>query len=102
MFNAALPFITTLDRGNLTFLLKNRIQQTRAAAESTQLLIDNTVAPLDGQIGKPPHVREMFTYWLVTVEAELTWLKDLVARLEAGEYTLADDSPAAFGNPPIS
>ncbi|CAM4156829.1 PadR family transcriptional regulator [Kibdelosporangium persicum] len=100
MFNAALPFITTLDRGNLIFLLKSRIQHTKAGADSTRLLIDNTVAPENGQPGKPPHVREMFTYWLVTIQAEVRWLEDLVARLEAGEYVFADDSPAAFGNPP--
>lgn len=100
MFNAALPFITTLDRGNLVFLLRNRIQQTTATAEQTRLLLDQGIAPSDGERGKPPHIREMFTYWLVSVNAELAWLKDLVHRLEAGEYTLADDSPTAFGAPP--
>ncbi|MFC0114534.1 PadR family transcriptional regulator [Kibdelosporangium aridum] len=100
MFNAALPFITTLERGNLIFLLKSRIQQTKAGADSTRLLIDNTIAPIEGQLGKPPHVREMFTYWLVTIEAELNWLQDLVTRIEAGEYTFTGESPDAFGNPP--
>lgn len=100
MFNAALPFITTLDRGNLIFLLRNRIQQTAAAAGQTRLLLNQSIAPMEGGQGKPAHVREMFTYWLVTVEAELTWLKDFVTRLEAGEYALADDGADAFGNPP--
>nr|WP_225954575.1 PadR family transcriptional regulator [Kibdelosporangium phytohabitans] len=100
MFNSALPFFTTLDRGNLVFLLRNRIQQTKAAAEQTRLLLDQSIAPAEGGPGKPAHVREMFTYWLVTVEAQLTWLQDLVSRLEAGEYTLADDRPDAFGSPP--
>lgn len=100
MFNAGLPFITTLERGNLLVLLKSRIQQTRGAADSIRVLIDESIAPADGQPGKPPHVREMFTYWLVTIDAELNWLKDMVARIESGEYTLADDSPEAFGNPP--
>nr|CEL19227.1 Transcriptional regulator, PadR family [Kibdelosporangium sp. MJ126-NF4]CTQ94973.1 Transcriptional regulator, PadR family [Kibdelosporangium sp. MJ126-NF4] len=100
MFNAALPFITTLDRGSLIFLLRNRIQQVSATAEHTRLLLDQGIAPAHGEPGKPPHVREMFTYWLVSVEAELGWLRDLVGRLEAGEYTLADDDANAFGNPP--
>jgi DNA-binding PadR family transcriptional regulator len=100
MFNAALPFITTLDRDNLVFLLRNRIQQTSATADHTRLLLDQGIAPADGERGKPRHIREMFTYWLVTMDAQLAWLKDLVSRLESGEYTLADDRPDAFGNPP--
>jgi DNA-binding PadR family transcriptional regulator len=100
MFNAALPFITTLDRRNLIFLLRTRVQQVRTAAGNTQLMIDATVAEKDGEWGKPPHIREMFQYWVATSDAEVAWLNDFIARLEAGEYTLADDDQASFGSPP--
>lgn len=100
MFNAALPFITTLDRGTLKYLLNSRIQQVQALGTNVQLMIDNTLAPSRGEPGKPPHIGEMFRYWVATNDAELTWLRDLVERLEAGEYEFADDSPHAFGVPP--
>jgi DNA-binding PadR family transcriptional regulator len=100
MFNAALTFITTLDRGTLTYLLKTRTQQLQAAVDSTELMIGNMLAEQDGERGKPPHVKELFTHWLVTSSAEVAWLRDLIARLEAGEYNLAGEHPHAFGTPP--
>jgi DNA-binding PadR family transcriptional regulator len=100
MFNAALTFITALDRGTLTYLLKTRIQQLQSAVDSTELMIGNMIAAADGERGKPPHVKELFTRWAVISSAEATWLRDLVARLEAGEYNLAGEHPHAFGTPP--
>jgi hypothetical protein len=52
-------------------------------------------------IGKPAHVREMFRFWSASLVGVLDWLRDLVDRIEAGEYVLADDSPTAFGTPPL-
>jgi DNA-binding PadR family transcriptional regulator len=100
MFNASLPFVTTLERGNLLFLLKTRLQQVQATAGQTQLLIDSTLAPSEGELGKPPHIREMFQYWFATTEAEAAWLKDFIGRVQAGEYTFAGEDAHAFGTPP--
>jgi DNA-binding PadR family transcriptional regulator len=100
MFNAALPFITTLDRRTLVFLLNARIKQTEGQMETTQYLMDNTIADTDQATGKPAHIMEMFRFWNATVGGALGWLRELVGRVEAGEYTFADDSPAAFGSPP--
>jgi DNA-binding PadR family transcriptional regulator len=100
MFNAALTFITALERGTLTYLLKTRTQQLQAAVDSTELMIGNMIAEQDGERGKPPHVKELFTHWLVTSSAEVAWLRDLITRLEAGEYNLVGEHPHAFGTPP--
>jgi DNA-binding PadR family transcriptional regulator len=100
MFNAALPFLTTVDRRTLIFLLNTRIKQTEGQLETTRYLMDHSIADGEDQAGKPPHIMEMFRYWNATVAGTLDWLRDLVARIEAGEYTFADDGPGAFGSPP--
>ncbi|TCO58403.1 PadR family transcriptional regulator [Actinocrispum wychmicini] len=100
MFNAALPFITALDRSTLAYLLKARIRQTEGQMSTTQFLMDNTIAAQPGEPGKPVHIREMFRYWNAAAVGVLEWLRDLLARVEAGEYEFADDSPHSFGMPP--
>lgn len=100
MFNAALPFVTTLERRNLIFLLKARVQQVQAVSDNTRLLVDTTAEAQDSSWAKPLHIREMFQYWVATTDAEVAWLKEFIARLEDGQYTLADDDKAAFGAPP--
>jgi DNA-binding PadR family transcriptional regulator len=99
MLNAALPFITTLDRANAIFLFSTRVKQVRAVAETSRLLLENTLVNEGRPDAKPAHIGEMFRYWSAGTEAELEWLQDLVERLRGGEYTFADDSPTAFGNP---
>jgi hypothetical protein len=99
MLNAALPFLPTLDRANAIFLFTTRIKQVRASAETSRLLLENTLVDEGRPDGKPAHVGEMFRYWSALTEGELEWLQDLVERLRSGAYTFADDSPTAFGNP---
>lgn len=102
MFNAALPFITTLDRNTLLFLLRSRIRQVEGQMATSEFLHESTmIADGPDEIGKPAHVREMFRYWSASLVGVLEWLRDLVERIEAGEYVLADDSPKAFGMPPL-
>ncbi|MEV4310705.1 PadR family transcriptional regulator [Actinocrispum sp. NPDC049592] len=101
MFNAALPFITALERKTVLFLLKSRIRQAEGQMATTQHLMDTTIAEKPGDIGKPAHIREMFRYWNASVEGVVEWLRDLVKRLEDGEYEFADENPAAFGAPPV-
>jgi DNA-binding PadR family transcriptional regulator len=101
MFNAALPFITALDRSTLLHLLKSRIRQTEGQMATTQFLMDSTIAENPGDMGKPPHIREMFRFWNASSTGVVEWLRDLVKRIESGEYDFADDTPEAFGVPPI-
>ncbi len=100
MFNAALPFITALERSTLLFLLRSRIRQTEGQMSVTQHLMDTTIAEKPGDMGKPAHIREMFQYWNANSQGVLDWLRDLVERVEGGEYVFADESTAAFGAPP--
>jgi DNA-binding PadR family transcriptional regulator len=100
LFNAALPFITAMDRATLLFLLRARIRQTEGQMATTRHLMDSTIAENPGDLGKPAHIREMFRYWNANVDGVLDWLRDLVKRLEDGEYVFADENPAAFGSPP--
>jgi hypothetical protein len=37
--------------------------------------------------------------WERHAEASVDWLSDLIGRLEAGEYVMADDPGRAFGEP---
>jgi DNA-binding PadR family transcriptional regulator len=92
--NAALPFVTTLERKNALYLLTTRIRKIEGVRGMNQHLLETSDA-----MGKPPHVREMFDFWVHIVDGELTWLRAFVARVEAGEYVFADDSPEAFGVP---
>lgn len=99
MFNASLPFVTTLERANLLFLLRTRLQAVQAAANQSQLLVDSTIADREDELGKPPHIREMFQFWVATTEAEVAWLTDFMGRVQSGEYTFAGEDAPAFGNP---
>ncbi|ALG10071.1 PadR family transcriptional regulator [Kibdelosporangium phytohabitans] len=47
--------------------------------------------------GKPPHVRELHGLWAHTTASNLTWTQQLIDRLDAGGYVMADDPAARFG-----
>ncbi|MBN6034675.1 PadR family transcriptional regulator [Amycolatopsis sp. 195334CR] len=49
--------------------------------------------------GHPPHVVRMYGLWGGLTETVRSWVHDLVAALEAGEYRMADDTEPTF---PIS
>jgi DNA-binding PadR family transcriptional regulator len=85
--NAALCFVTALPRENVRYLLNTRIRKVEGARAINEHLLENSDA-----MGKPAHIREMFDFWLHTTNGELTWLRAFVARIEAGQYTFADDS----------
>jgi len=101
MFNAALPFITALDRATVLHLLGSRIRQVEGQMSTTDFLMETTIAEKPGDIGKPAHIREMFRFWNASSIGVVEWLRDLVDRLRAGEYEFADENPAAFGMPPV-
>lgn len=90
--SAAVIFITTLSRQRAISLLRHRITQLhgeRANAEG--LLREGT------DWGQPEHVGELYRLWLLFTDAAIGWTEDLVGRLEAGEYTMADDASDHFG-----
>ncbi|OLF15256.1 PadR family transcriptional regulator [Actinophytocola xanthii] len=93
--SAAVTFLPTLPRARAIGLLRHRITQLRGTEATTRDMIER-----HDEWGQPEHVDELYRLWLVNTQAMLTWLEDLVARLEAGKYVMADDPGTEFGAPP--
>jgi DNA-binding PadR family transcriptional regulator len=90
--NAGVTFLPTLARGQAISLLEARLTRLAGqAAESRQVRESR-----DG-LGKPPHVRELFRLWEYSIDGAVRWTKQLIERLESGEYTMADDPGVNFG-----
>jgi DNA-binding PadR family transcriptional regulator len=91
---AAITLMTTLPRKRVIALLAHQLVQLESDQRSAQLLTE------DEGWGKPEHVGELFRLWERHATASLEWLRELIARLEAGEYVMADDPGRSFGAPP--
>ena len=91
--NAGVTFLTTLRRGQAISLLRARL--TRLVGQSAE---SRQVRESRDALGKPAHVRELFRLWEYTIDGAVRWTKQLIERLEAGEYTMADDPGANFGD----
>ncbi|HEX3778974.1 MAG TPA: PadR family transcriptional regulator [Pseudonocardiaceae bacterium] len=91
---AATTFLTTLTRAHVIGLLGYRLSQVRASLDDARRSVAG-----NADMGKPAHVRELFRHWEYAAEAEARWAEQLIERLEAGEYVMADDSPDHFGHP---
>jgi DNA-binding PadR family transcriptional regulator len=91
---ASITFITALTRAHAISLLNYRL---RAMESSLGGANDSLASAAD--MGKPAHVRELFRHWQYSAEAEVRWTRQLIERLEAGEYVMADDSREHFGRP---
>ncbi|GAB2972909.1 PadR family transcriptional regulator [Amycolatopsis acidiphila] len=93
--SAAIVLMTALPRERVLGLLRHQLVQLEAEHRTAGMLADERTA---GE--KPAHVHELFRLWQLHADANVTWLRELVARLEAGEYLMADDSGQSFGEPP--
>ena len=94
---AGITLMTSLPRAEVVELLKERLVALEVAVPE----LSKSVEATDAEWGKPPHVRELFHLWRMTMDAGVGWTRELIASLEAGKYTMADDSPRAFGLPPV-
>jgi DNA-binding PadR family transcriptional regulator len=92
--NAAVTFLPTLKRETAIALLNLRITRLEGQAASAHQLVS-----ADGMLGKPEHVGELFRLWEVTVDAAIRWTHDVIGRLQAGKYVMADDPARHFGQP---
>jgi hypothetical protein len=54
------------------------------------------------QWGEPAHVGELYRLWEKHADASIRWLRELIGRLEAGEYVMADDPGRSFGEPNLT
>ncbi|WP_216215051.1 PadR family transcriptional regulator [Amycolatopsis aidingensis] len=92
--SAAVTLMTTLPRKQLINLLNLQLVRLEAHERSARLLLEEGVG-----WGAPDHVAELYRLWQRLADAQVGWLRELIGRLEAGEYVLADDAEIAFGEP---
>ncbi len=92
--SAAISLMTTLPRQRVISLLKHRLVHIEAEQRRSRMLTKESA-----DWGQPRHVAELFRLWAGITTASLEWITGLIARLEAGEYTMADDPDPAFGEP---
>ncbi|MEV6876721.1 PadR family transcriptional regulator [Amycolatopsis sp. NPDC051128] len=95
--SAAISLMTTLPRARVINLLRQRLVHLEAEQRQAKLMAEELKAHME--LGTPEHVSELYRLWGGITDASLAWLEGLVARLEAGEYVMADDTGAA-GEPP--
>ena len=89
-----MTFLPALPRARAVSLLRHRLTELMGQHASARNLLETSE-----DWGQPEHVFELYRLWLVQVEAQEEWLRDLVVRLEKGVYTMADDDGTAFGTP---
>lgn len=92
---AALTFLTTLPRDRAIGLLNHRLTQLDGQHATMASMLEH-----GSGWGQPEHVNELYRLWCATIDATAQWVRDLIKRLEAGDYVMADDTPDHFGGPP--
>lgn len=93
--SAAIVLMTALPRDRVAGLLRQQLVKLEADERTAELL------GAEGKdSGQPEHVSELFRLWQVQAGASVRWLRELIERLEAGEYRMADDPGRSFGEPP--
>lgn len=89
---AGVAFMQALPRRRVISLLAD---QHRRVTENHRLL--TALMPTFPDRDEPPHTHDLLALWRGALAATAGWTDDLIRRLEAGEYAMADD-PA--GDPP--
>ena len=96
--SAAISLMTTLPRARVINLLRHRLVHLEAEQRQAGLMLEELKVNMG--LGTPEHVGELYRLWGGITDASLTWLAGLIARLEAGDYVMAGESPDVFGEPP--
>jgi DNA-binding PadR family transcriptional regulator len=94
MWGAGITFLTALPRGEAVNLLRLRVGSLQACQAAMGVMQEHQMA-----MGKPPHVVELFQYWVAEYAAAAEFTQGFIERLEGGAYTMADESVEAFGTP---
>jgi DNA-binding PadR family transcriptional regulator len=92
---AAVTLMTTLPRREVISLLRDKTSRLEAEQRGAGPLVEQ-----NGEGDPPAQVRELDRAWQMQAETRRTWLRELIGRLEAGEYVMADDPGRSFGQPP--
>lgn len=83
--SAAVAMLNLLPRSQAVVLLKNRLAGLEGQLTPTR----HGIGAMP-EMGKPAHVSELFRLWLVHLEGQVRWTRELIERLEAGAYELSD------------
>lgn len=94
-FAAALTFLTCLPRRRATALLRHRLTQMEGQLASVRNVLGHGT-----EWGQPAHVNELYRLWATNAAATMEWVRNLIERLDEGEYVMADDPGRSFGEPP--
>ena len=95
--SAAVTFMTTLPRAQVIGLLRYRLGMLESLTAGARYGV-----AANSEMRKPDHVRELFRLWEFNGDAAIRWTRDLIGRLEAGEYVMADDDADHFGHRPLA
>jgi DNA-binding PadR family transcriptional regulator len=93
--SAAVTLMTALPRKRVISLLRHQLVRLESDQRSAE-----TMSAESSSWGQPAHIAELSRLWERHAAASLGWLRELIGRLEAGEYTMADDPGRSFGQPP--
>jgi DNA-binding PadR family transcriptional regulator len=80
---ASVALMTILPRAKVILLLEHRL-----AGLEGQLPLTRHAVTSYPEMGKPAHVSELARLWLVHVEGQVKWTRELLERLRGGEYDL--------------
>ncbi|WP_410596676.1 PadR family transcriptional regulator [Amycolatopsis sp. lyj-23] len=96
--SAGISLMTSFPRARVINLLRHRLVHLEAEQRQARMMLEEVKASME--LGTPEHVGELYRLWGGITDASLNWLQGLIARLEAGEYVMADEREDAFGTPP--
>ncbi|MBB6171623.1 DNA-binding PadR family transcriptional regulator [Nocardiopsis mwathae] len=94
MLGAGVAFLPALARQEAIALLTERLE----GLEADRAEVDGALG-YPGTGGLPLHVRELFSLWMKSITGGIEWTRDLIARLENGEYVMAGEGRGGFGEP---
>ncbi|ANZ36429.1 hypothetical protein BBK82_10510 [Lentzea guizhouensis] len=83
--SAAVAMLNLVPRKQAVTLLRNRLAGLEGQLGPTRHGIGSLP-----EMGKPEHVSELFRLWLVHLEGQVRWTRELIERLESGAYELID------------
>lgn len=89
---AAVTFLTSLPRATAISLLRHRLTELGGHHANVESVLER-----GADWGQPRHLNELFRLWCSQLDATAQWTRDLIERLESGEYVMADDGPEHFG-----
>ncbi|RZQ63465.1 PadR family transcriptional regulator [Amycolatopsis suaedae] len=92
--SAAMTLMPQLTRERAISLLTHRLTQLESQTANARSLLSSAQ-----EWGQPAHIEELYRLWLVHVEADVRWTGEVIGRLRAGDYVMADDHEPSFGTP---